>query len=49
MSNVLFPVCVTADMFDVAVGASEASSDPDITPSLHPSVFAAVLAALTKL
>lgn len=31
----LFPVCVAADMFDVPVRESEASSDPDITQLFH--------------
>lgn len=35
VSDVLFPVCVTTDMFDVPVRESEASSDPDITQLFH--------------
>lgn len=31
MSDLLFPVWVTADMFDVPVRESETSADPDIT------------------
>lgn len=31
MSDLLFPVWVTADMFDVPVRESETSTDPDIT------------------
>lgn len=35
MCNLLFPVCVTADMFDVPVRESETSTDPDIAALFH--------------
>lgn len=43
MCNLLFPVCVTADMFDVAVGERETSADPDVTWLFHQSVFSGFL------